>query len=143
MIQVITIGPDGGISGLQRKQGQGLDLRQFGHAKIERVSLIQWSEGRQRWYIEILSESVKLGLAYDQYAGPKESQDVIARLLAEMAESLVVSTELWRVYVSKAVAPTNSDHMLGADESICFEEYDDAVRAEIKFLDALRLRGIC
>ena len=51
MQQVITISADGSLSGLQRKKGQGVDLRSFGKAEIRRVSEIQWDEQEQRWAI--------------------------------------------------------------------------------------------
>ena len=124
MTQVITIDPSGGMSGLQRKQGQGLDLRQFGYARIKRTSLIQWHEERQRWFIEILSYDVRRGLGYHD------------------GGVLILTIELWREYTSRAMSPTNSNHMQGLDTYVFFEDYDDAVRAEIEFLDALRLRGV-
>ena len=52
MRQVITIGPDGMMSGLQVKPGKGLDLRQFGRAEIERASEVLWDSDRQGWIVE-------------------------------------------------------------------------------------------
>ena len=52
--QVITIGPSGQISGLQRKPGQGIDLRQFGMAEIKRASEIEWIESKQQWAVRCL-----------------------------------------------------------------------------------------
>ena len=51
--QVITVGPDGSISGLQVKPGQGVDLRDFGAANIKRASEIVFSEEAQLWYVQI------------------------------------------------------------------------------------------
>lgn len=56
MKQVITIKPDGTMAGLQHKPGKGVDLRQFGPAKIERASEIVFNEDTQKWNIRILCE---------------------------------------------------------------------------------------
>lgn len=53
--QVITIGPDGSLQGLMRKKGQGIDLREFGPAKIERTSLVQFDEERQLFHVEFIA----------------------------------------------------------------------------------------
>lgn len=56
MKQVITISPDGVISGLQRKPGQGIDLTQFGKADVVRASEIVWQEGGVRgWTVQYMS----------------------------------------------------------------------------------------
>lgn len=54
MQQVITIDADGQISGLQRKRGQGLDLRQFGDAEIVRASEIIFNSEDQMWEIKFM-----------------------------------------------------------------------------------------
>ena len=54
MKQLITVAPDGSISGLQMKRGHGIDLREFGNADIQRTSLIEWSSAEQRWFIRFL-----------------------------------------------------------------------------------------
>jgi len=53
--QVITIGTDGSLQGLMRKKGEGVDLREFGPAHIERTSLIQFDEGKQKFYVEFIA----------------------------------------------------------------------------------------
>jgi len=52
MQQVITIGPNGSLTGLQHKPGQGVDLRQFGRADIQRASEVLHCADRQKWYVE-------------------------------------------------------------------------------------------
>lgn len=52
--QVITIGADGQVAGLQRKKGQGVDLRQFGDAEIVRASEIVFHAPTQEWEIHVL-----------------------------------------------------------------------------------------
>lgn len=118
MQQVITVQPDGTMSGLQRKKGQGLDLRQFGHANIERVSEISWDVRRQRWYVEVLGHHSFSGVLTAQcfHAAGVEVPETTC------AEDVSVFSD----------APC---------ELLTFEDYDDAVKAEVAYLDALRVRG--
>ena len=53
MKQVVTIGPNGEISGLDRKK-KGLDLRQFGKAEINRVSEIEFNSSTQKWFVHVI-----------------------------------------------------------------------------------------
>ena len=120
MQQVITITPDGGMSGLQRRRGQGLDLRQFGRARITRVSEVVWVELYQTWALMIPSYRGNDHLHYRDY------HDVVGIFLPEGAR--------------------NPQDRFPEDEfldghSLTFYEYEDAVAAEIVFLDALRLQG--
>lgn len=110
--QVITIRPDGQVEGLQRKPGQGLDLRKLGNASITRASEIVWSDREQKWFVHILS---------GRFAGK------------------TLTYGLW-INVVGARPPAGRDKLVNTDR-ILFEEYDDAVKAEIAFLDAARLRG--
>lgn len=111
--QVITVQPDGSISGLQRKAGKGVDLRQFGHATIERVSEITWDEDRQRWVVNIIS-------------GP-------------MAGTLL-KWAVWRG-AGFTTIPEGCQVRTGSGD-MTFENYDDAVATEVAFLDMLRKRGV-
>lgn len=114
MRQVITITPDGQVSGLQRKPGQGIDLRTFGHAKIERVSEIEFVEALQRWRISVLR-------------GPFAGR--------------VVTSGLWIEQTGDVFSPAGADLAPRAQDALLFVDYDDAVKAEIAFLDAARLKG--
>jgi hypothetical protein len=60
--QVISVKTDGSIKGLQFK-GKGIDLRDFGHAAIKRVTDIEWCETAQKWKIKFLQ-----GRLRDRYA---------------------------------------------------------------------------
>lgn len=115
--QVITIGPQGQISGLQRKPGQGVDLRTFGKADIERASLIEWDADAQAWYINVLQDAGK---------GVVTLRDVIT---ANCGIPPLIH------FTPSVVAPKSWN------DTIMFGEYDDAVKVEIAYLDALRLRG--
>lgn len=50
--QLITVRPDGSLFGLKHKKGRGVDLTKFGKAKVKRVTLIEWDEDYQEWYIK-------------------------------------------------------------------------------------------
>lgn len=127
--QVITIGADGSMSGLQRKPGQGLDLRQFGRAHIERASEIVWDEMAQRWQVSIFSGRVfnenglQLTGTYLTHrmwlAGARLNPNTLAEIGGEMG----------------------GDERNDPDAPVDFQDYDAAVRAEIAYLDALRLAG--
>jgi len=108
MQQVVTIHPDGSISGLQRKQG--LDLRKFGKAQIERTSDIVWSEDEQKWWVKFL----------------------------RVEGYLYISTGL----MYKAFDIPASFCVLTSEQIEFFDEYEQAVYAEIKVLDYLRLKGL-
>lgn len=111
--QVITVQPDGTISGLQRKTGKGVDLRQFGQARIERVSEITWDEDRQRWTINVIS-------------GP-----MVGTLLGWAT---------WRGAGFTSI-PKGCKVRTGSG-LMTFEDYDDAVATEVAYLDMLRKRGV-
>jgi hypothetical protein len=113
--QVITVGPDGSMSGLQRKPSEGVDLRQFGRASITRASEILWHEPAQRWTIRVLSE-------------PFRNMPVTAAMVRAIGLEPAG-------FVGCCVDDTVSAGTLS------FLDYDQAVAAEIAFLDALRVAG--
>ena len=124
MNQVITISPDGAISGLQHKKGKGVDLRVFGHAQIERASLIEWHEGKQAWWVHIVA---------GRYTGEGLSYNLRRDTVG--------------VAPGEAFYPGSTITAGAGAASICsgmyyFADYDDAVAAEVDFLNALRLAGI-
>lgn len=55
MKQVVTICTNGALKGLEHK-GRCLDLKQFGKAVVERITLIEWDSENQGWYIRWASE---------------------------------------------------------------------------------------
>jgi hypothetical protein len=119
MKQVITIHRDGSISGLQRKPGQGLDLRQLGKAEIRRATEILWNEEEQAWYIHILQ-----GLHATDPLGPFHCG------IADVSYEEV-----------SALAPSGVRPAYGGGY-LLFNEYDEAVKVEIVVLDALRVKGL-
>ncbi len=124
--QVITITPDGTMSGLQRKRGRGVDLRQFGHAAIERASEITWNEEQQLWYVCILSAAVHRGMKWHH---------------TWLKNGIVLRMNHWTDMVGSD-APVGSMRCTSSDHTLEFYDYDDAVAAEVAFLDALRLRAV-
>lgn len=120
--QIITIKPDGTIEGLQRKKGEGVDLRKLGHAKIRRASEIVWEEDEQMWFIRVLTP--------DQYP--------TVVLWAEMREAdIPVLPD--RIEDCVEVSATDGSFINGIPY---FAEYDDAVKAEIAYLDYCRVRNL-
>ncbi len=112
--QVITIAPDGSLVGLDHKK-KGLDLRQFGRAEIKRVTLIEWSETQQQWFIR-----------WDE-----------SRVLWKAREFVEAGVE-FTAFNGVACA-----HQLeeGVEPLILFNDYDDAVAAEVAVIQALQLKG--
>lgn len=118
MSQVVTISPEGVISGLQVKPGKGLDLTKIGKASVERVSLVEWSEEHQGWFVQIIR-------------GPKAGT--------------VLTRAVWAAAGLREHLedPGNSiAARVAEDGTLLFVDYDDGVRAEIMYLDKLRLQGV-
>lgn len=109
---MITIAPDGTVSGLQVKPGKGLDLRQFGKAQIERASEIVWDDTHQRWFVQVTK---------GKYIGR-----IISHTFCEE-----VGFKRYGIDVS---------YYCGApDNRLVVEDYDEAVRLEIMVLDHIRI----
>lgn len=111
MSQLITISPTGELTSLQFKKGKGLDLRPLGHAEISRSSLIEWDEQEQAWFVRLLECAI--------------------------APDGVLTPFLWKNVL--AGQPAQSRGGFGGEFApIYFDEYDDAVTAEINFIQAVR-----
>jgi hypothetical protein len=118
--QVITVRPDGSIFGLQHKRGQGIDLRQFGHAEVKRATIIEWDQHKQEWFIRWVSEDALLdGLSWD-YDTFKNAQ---------------VNYEDFQ---GQAVAELSDDE---GDFVVYFQDYEDAVAAEVAVIQAMQVAG--
>lgn len=134
--QVITILPDGEVSGLQVKKGKGVDLRTIGgEAHIERVSIIEWDADRQAWYIDVLQEvgqGVLTVFKWQEAFTPTAERMLLGEdvrdLLREGHDKLVA-------LAPSGVVATPTDPVL------FFTEYDEAVAVEVEYLNMLRLRG--
>jgi hypothetical protein len=121
MTQVITITPAGTVSGLQVKKGKGFDLKALGRAAIERVSDITWNERAQAWTIKLLEPA------------PRMYRGVMTRAVIDDAGVTLPDTARLDNISRWSNAPV---------ELVLFDDYDDAVRFEIEFLNSLRVRGV-
>lgn len=126
MKQVISISANGIMSGLQRKPGQGLDLTKFGPATVTRASEIVWDEAEQAWKIDVLQEAGK---------GVVTGKDFCMAVAGDsMFRAAIGAVQI------TCIAPTlRRDTEFAAP--LLFGSYDDAVRVEIAYLDALRVKG--
>lgn len=120
--QVITIDPYGAISGLQRKRGQGVDLRAFGPVDIHRASEIVWYPRPQQWCVHLLVPDAALHVARNDDGDVVLTREAYERVTGLEGPDVEFAT----------------DDETGRLE---FEDYDDAVKVEVEVLDALRLQG--
>lgn len=111
--QVITVSLDGKLSGLDHKS-KGLDLRQFGKAKIERATLIEYSQEYDGWFIDWF-DCVRMNLCWTR------------KTFADAN----ISTDKWEVKFRS----------LGPREVVYFQHYEDAVEAEVAVIQSMQLSG--
>ena len=110
--QVITIKEDGSIHALRRKPNEGIDLRVLGNLRIKRVTDIAFSMEAQQFYVLFL-----LGELTGVVLTKEIYEDVVAK---------DCDTALYNI----------------SDGVMYFEEYEDAVKAEILFLEAARMKNL-
>jgi len=121
--QIISIAPDGTIYGLDFKS-KGVSLRDFGDAQIERVTSIEWNAARQKWFIRWTLER----------------------------HAHVRGEDMWTdsVFEDAQIEPTDFDGNFDHDDCcenysktpvVFFEDYEDANRAEVAVIQALRVSG--
>lgn len=135
--QVITILPTGEVTGLQVKPGKGVDLRKLGSkAHIERVSVIQWSDEMQMWYVDVLQEVGRGHLTVTKWTEACFPQIVGVDDLGLRAITVVTARAAMDQLIDHGQRVGNY-----GDDTIYFDEYDDAVKAEIEFLNLLRVEG--
>ena len=112
IMQVITVSPDGTLSGLQVKPGKGVDLTSLGHAEVRRVSEIIWDDTDQMWFVQII-------------AGPLAGKKI--------------TLEAWEAAGLQFL--TSPLCLVNPEGVFLFKDYDTAVAAEVKYLDTMRLAG--
>lgn len=122
MAQVISIAPDGSILSLQHKRGQGIDLRPLGRASIERITLIEWSEEKQAWFIE--------------WTDPSRGVDGQAKWDAETFEAAKLRAGDLGGFYHPSAEPDEYPEWC-----VFFEDYEDANAAEVAVVQALQLAG--
>lgn len=115
MQQIITILPDGSLFGLQHKQGQGVDLRQFGKADIKRATLIEWEANIQKWYVRWADSDDAFWTEY-------------------LFDEVGVDPEDYNGSLRR-------DPLLGDDPIIYFPNYEEAVAAEVAVIQAMQMAG--
>lgn len=116
--QLITIDPFGGAESLQFK-GTGVDLREMGSVEIQRVSDVVFDSALQRWTVKLLLGE-KAGLPLTAHMVEK------ARSHAE-AEGIPFTPFSFEKRGRRSLAT--------------FQEYDDAVAAEVLVIQWARLTG--
>ena len=115
--QVISIAPDGSLHGLQHKKGKGVDLRQFGHAKIRRATLIEWQQDVQAWIVQY------------QEPIPGTPESIPRSWGQEMAKECGVDPEEF------------GGRCCEFTDQIFFEDYDNAVLFEVAIFQKLQTSG--
>ena len=121
MKQLVIVNPDGSLEGLEHKKGKGVNLKQLGKAKVERVTLIKFSESLQMWFIEWTDAVLKKDNSFSKV------WDV------SFIDSLGVDvTE----YGGEVISTCNYH-----GDSIAFEDYDDAVKLEVATIQELQRSG--
>ena len=117
--QVIEIDEQGGLQGLHFRSGAGLDLTQFGHARIKRCSEVLWNEEHQLFYCEFRQGRMD---------GAVLTRDMIQRAWAAHGEAGV---------------ETGSIHTVCKlpDQTAYFPTYDEAVAGEVLVIQGYALAG--
>ncbi|QIG76109.1 hypothetical protein EVC24_088 [Rhizobium phage RHph_I4] len=122
MQQVITIAPDGTMSGLQVKPGKGVDLTKLGKAHVVRASEILWNEDIQLWYVSLLNE--------------QRMADGLCGALSWYKWTELAGLDHEQLPEATTLA------IFDGNLTMFFPEYDRAINAEVAYLDAMRLKGI-
>lgn len=113
MKQQVIIKPDGSVSGLDFKK-KGLPLTQLGKAKTKRVTDIVWDEESQKWVIKFL--------------------------MGELEGSLLAYSHITKMGLPLPPVDNNLEAR-DTDGVLLFSDYDDAVSAEVFFIQAARRQG--
>lgn len=119
-IQIISIDSEGRLTGLDHKK-KGLNLCQFGAAKITRATDIVWNETLQMWQVKFLQ-------------GELAGHILCIDHLHDAGTSYVNLRE--HVIKHGTTAPSSMNG------SVVFSDYDDAVIAEVYIIQAYTLRGL-
>lgn len=118
--QLIKIDPNGAAKGLQFKK-KGINLQSLGKARTKRVTDIRWDDDRQAWKIVFLMGSL----------GGKE-------LDMSFVEKLKDHSPMFEV-LGKARGSYPIHDAVGVPcGTIFWDDYDDAVTAEVEFIQQTR-----
>jgi hypothetical protein len=107
------------MEGLQRKPGQGIDLRTFGVVAIKRASEVLWDEDKQMWFVKFFD------------------------LPDHLSHTGVLTLGLWQTAAGTEY-PVTADMIIPSEDGfvLFYGDYDSAVKAEISALDGLRIQGL-
>jgi len=109
--QVITIGQDGSMLGLDHKR-KGVKMQEFGQAETQRVTLIEWDAVKQEWFIKWYGRKADKAWAVHEFA----SVGLDYRSLEGRTHG-------------------------GTQAVVYFKEYEDAVEAEVVVIQSKQLDG--
>jgi hypothetical protein len=144
--QVITITVEGTMQGLQVKSGQGLDLRQFGDAKIVRASEIVFDDDKQAWKVDVLQEAGRGVVTFQRFKealGVKYNNETVIHINAASGSSYVALGFNTDKRPGGLLANEwTIDEYGDGDGVLYFEDYNAAVGVEIAYLDGLRKQGV-
>ena len=119
MGQVITVGANGSLEGLQHKSG-ALDLRKYGKATIDRISEIVWSTQYQMWVVVPTQGKLK---------GSPITMESFLSTVDNFREAMLI--------LGSAGVRQTSLH----SNDIVFQEYDEAVAFEVAFIQTCQKSG--
>ena len=135
--QLISVSPEGEISTVRRKKDSGLDLREIGgDFDMKRVSLICWIDPLQGFVVEL------------QVPRPFPQRHLLS-VKDLQAAGIPFS------YVCKSLqgnGPSSVSHDSGVkfvrnvwtrSGVLCFQEYEEAAKIEVLYLDAAKAKGVC
>jgi hypothetical protein len=115
MKQIITIDTLGNIETLKRKKGKGIDIAPLVKKQtIQRISLVEWDEENQKWFL-----TLQLGTL----AGCVMSHEIVRRVTGAV--------------IAAEIAPDAEN----ARTALLWDDYDDAVKAEVEIIEQARLAG--
>jgi hypothetical protein len=115
--QTITINTQGGAFGLRSKKG--FDLRSMGKVKTQRTTDIRMDENSQMWYFVFLT-------------GDIQSNQYNRKLRAALLEEAARESD---TYVTDE---TKEDYEGAEEGTFLFQDYEQAVKEEIRVVNKLR-----
>lgn len=136
MDHLITVSPDGSVSGLQMKRGKGVDLRTLGIARIERVTLIEWEPQYQKWFIRTVESdrSWTISTIRESFPFHPSSDSICWRWWDRW-----LGVEL--VWPDKGFIRIHGLPINKRDSVLYFDDYEDAVAVEVAVIQARVLAG--
>ena len=126
MKQLVSILPDGTITGLEMKKGS--DIKQLGTAEIVRSSLVEWVPAAQAWQVRLL-HGKHAGVVQERLTWCYDHRD---NRLADIYWHK--PAPWWLRVLTLGTAPKRVIPL--------WRKYEDAVAMEIEIIQNMRLEGI-